>query len=155
MPNGRLAAALALASLTILTPPPARAGGDWNNAQIGWREHDAGLAAAAKEKKPICLVVYTEWCPHCTNYSKVFHDPAVVAQAKKFVMIRVDNDKQKDVAAKYAPDGGYIPRTLFLSSAGTLDAELQAPNPKYKYFYDERNPAPTLASMEAALKKLH
>jgi hypothetical protein len=56
---------------------------------------------------------------------------------------------------KYAPDGKYIPRTLFLSSAGALDPALQAPNPRYKYFYDERNPAPTLASMEAALKKLH
>ena len=149
----RLLAVLVLAG--SLVPSTARAGGDWNDAQIKWQEHEAGLAAAAKDKKPICLIVYTEWCPHCSAYSKLFHEAAVVEQAKKFVMIRLDSDKQKETARKYAPDGNYIPRTLFLSSAGTLDSSIQAPNPNYKYFYNERNSADTLASMEAAAKKLH
>lgn len=143
-----------LLAMLLLSASAARAGGDWNDAQIGWKKYEDGLAEAKKAKKPICLVFYTEWCPHCKNYSKVFHDPKVVEQAKQFVMIRVDNDKEKDLAKQHAVDGAYIPRTYFLSSGGVLDPSIQVPREKYKYFYDEHNPASILAGMDAALKKL-
>jgi thiol-disulfide isomerase/thioredoxin len=112
------------------------------------------LAAAKKDKKPILLVFFTEWCPHCSNYSKVFHDAKVVEQAKRFVMIRLDKDKNTELSKKISPDGEYIPRTYFLGSDGTLDPTLTAPRAEYKYFYDERDPAQLLAGMDAALKKL-
>ena len=132
----------------------AHAGGDWNDAQITWMSYDDGLAAAKKEKKPVLLIFYTEWCPHCANYSKVFHDPKVVAKSKDFVMIRLDGDKNKDLSKQYAVDGSYIPRTYFLSSAGTLDPNIHAPRDQFKYFYDEKNPDSILAGMDAALKQL-
>jgi len=154
--NGRLAfgTALLLAALVAGGATPAAAGGDWNDAQVQWQPYEAGLAAAKKDKKPIALVFFTEWCPHCSNYSKLFHDPKVVEQSKKFVMIRLDKDKNGELSKKYAPDGEYIPRTYFLSSDGTLDPTLTAPRDQYKYFYDERDPAQILAGMDAALKKL-
>jgi thiol:disulfide interchange protein len=140
---------------TVLAAPAARAGGDWNDAGIGWRSYEDGLAAAKKEKKPVCLIFYTEWCPHCGNYSKVFHDPKVVEQAKRFVMIRLDKDKNAEISQKYGPDGaGYIPRTYFLASDGTLAADIHAPREQYKYFYDERDPSSVLAGMDQALQKL-
>src|SRR5262245_59679460 len=108
MPNIRRIAAALLVTLAAVSA--ARAGGDWNDAGIGWQPYEAGLAAAKKEKKPVCLVIFTEWCPHCTNYSKVFHDPKVVERSKQLVMIRLDKDKNVDVSQKYAPDGQYIPR---------------------------------------------
>ena len=132
----------------------ARAAGDWNDKQVQWRSYDDGLAAAKKEKKPICLIFFTEWCPHCTNYSGVFHDTKVVEMAKKFVMIRLDKDKNGELSKKYTPDGEYIPRTYFLSSQGELEASLHTPRPQYQYFYDEKDPASVLAGMEAALAKL-
>src|SRR5580692_10284584 len=64
--------------------PPARPGApapvveSWNTAQIDWQPYEAGLARAKAQKKPICLVLYTGWCPHCRNYSHVFDDPKVV-----------------------------------------------------------------------------
>jgi len=130
----------------------AHAGGDWNDAQIKWVSYDDGLAAAKKEKKPVLLIFYTEWCPHCTNYSKVFHDPKVVAKSKELVMVRLDADKNKELGQKYAVDGSYIPRTYFLAPDGSL-SEIHAPREQFKYFYDERNPASVLAGMDAALKK--
>src|SRR5437867_53870 len=141
-----LTAALAL-TLRVAT---AHAGGDWNDAQVSWQPFEQGLAAAKKEKKPVCLVFYTEWCPHCGNYSAVFHDPKVVAESKKFVMIRLDKDKNAEVSKKYAPDGEYIPRTYFLSSDGALDADIHAPRDQYKYFYDEKDPASVLGGMTTA-----
>ena len=146
---------LLIAVLAMLAPALARAGGDWNDTGVAWQPYEAGLALAKKEKKPVLLIFYTEWCPHCTNYSKVFHDPRVVEKAKQFVMIRLDKDKNTEVSDRYVPDGNYIPRTFFLSSAGELDPSLSAPREKYKYFYDESSPDGILAGMQAALAKLH
>ncbi len=73
---------------------------------------------------------------------------------KRFVMIRLNKDKEAELSKKYTPDGEYIPRTYFLSSAGVLDADVHAPRDKFLYFYDERTPASVLAGMEEASKKL-
>jgi len=148
------AAALALAAL-VLGGRTVLAGGDWNDAGIAWRSYEEGLKEAKAQKKPICLVFYTEWCPHCTNYSSVFHDPKVVEEAKRFVMIRLDKDRQAELSKQFAPDGEYIPRTYFLSSDGTLDPAVHAPRDRFKYFYDEKDPASLLAGMQAARQKLH
>jgi len=150
----RTGLAVSVLLAAVLVGSAALAGGDWNDGGITWQAYEQGLAAAKKEKRPICLVVYTEWCPHCTNYSKVFHDPKVVEQAKQFVMIRVDKDRDAEISKQYAPDGEYIPRTYFLSSAGTLDPGIRASREQYKYFYSETDPASVLAGMDAALKKL-
>ncbi|MFN8642590.1 MAG: thioredoxin family protein [Candidatus Binatia bacterium] len=133
---------------------PAQAGGDWNDQQIKWRTYDEGLAEAKKSKKPVMLIFFTEWCPHCKNYSGVFHDPKVVAESKKFVMVRLDADQNKELSQKYAVDGSYIPRTYFLSSNGTL-SEIHAPREQFKYFYDEKNPDSVLAAMTQAQKQLN
>ena len=102
----------------------------------------------------MCLVFFTEWCPHCQNYSAVFHDAKVVDKSKKFVMIRLDKDKNGEISKKFAPDGEYIPRTYFLKSDGTLESAIHAPRDKYQFFYDEKEPGPLLASMDVALEKL-
>jgi len=140
--------------LALAAAPAARAGGDWNDGKIGWKGYDEGVALAKKEKKPICLVFFTEWCPHCQNYSAVFHDDKVIETSKKFVMIRLDKDKNQEVSKKYAPDGEYIPRTYFLSSDGVLDPELAAKRDRYRYFYNESDPNDVLGAMDSALAKL-
>jgi hypothetical protein len=149
-----LIVAVAVAFALVLSSRPVAAGGDWNDKGIAWKPYEEGLKEAQEQKKPICLVFYTEWCPHCTNYSSVFHNPKVVDQSKKFVMVRLDKDKNKELSKKFAPDGEYIPRTYFLSSAGSLDADIHAPRDQYKYFYHEKDPASLLGGMDAALTKL-
>ena len=130
----------------------AHAGGDWNDAGIAWKSYEEGLAAAKAEKKPVLLVFYTDWCPHCTKYSGVFHDPKVVEKSKSFVMVRLNKDEHAELSKKYAPDGEYIPRTFFLSPAGELQ-EVRAARPEYVYFYDTTNPAALLKAMDEALAK--
>jgi len=143
-----------------VSPPPPRArapvgdGESWNVDRIDWQPYEAGLALAKRENKPICLVFYTTWCPHCKNFSKIFDDARVTEQARSFVMIRLDADKDSDIAKRFAPDGGYIPRTFFLAADGTPDFDIHTPRDKYTYFYDERNPASLLGGMTEALRKL-
>jgi thiol:disulfide interchange protein len=148
MATVRTVAALALSM--AMTWGLAQAGGNWNDAGIAWQPYEQGLETAKKDKKPVCLVFYTEWCPHCTNYSGVFHDKGVVEKSKKFVMIRLDKDKNAEISKKYAPDGEYIPRTFFLSPEGEI-SKITAPRDKFLYFYDEHQPAPLLAAMDKAL----
>ncbi len=127
---------------------------DWNDAEIDWKGYEEGLSAASESGRPVCLVFYTTWCPHCTNYAKVFGDSEVVEKSKSFVMIRLDKDKNREVSRKYSPDGEYIPRTYFLGSDGVLDATITETREKFKYFYNENKPGAILSGMERALAKL-
>jgi tetratricopeptide (TPR) repeat protein/thiol-disulfide isomerase/thioredoxin len=148
-------AASSAAPAALPSPSPAAAAGhDWNDAEIAWRSYEAGLEEARAQKKPILLVFFTEWCPHCQNYQRVFHDPRVVEAARDFVMIRIDRDRSPAVSARYAPDGDYIPRTLFLSPDGKLDTSIHAPRDQYLYFYAENEPASLLAGVAQAREKL-
>ena len=149
------AVAMAMVVTMMLGALAAYAGAeDWNDKQIAWKSYDDGLAEAKKTNRPICLIFYTTWCPHCANYSQVFSDPKVVEKSRSFVMIRLDADKNKDLGQKYSPDGSYIPRTFFLTSSGELDASLSESREKFKYFYDEKNAASVLAGMDRALQKI-
>jgi protein-disulfide reductase (glutathione) len=145
-----MTAAIAAGALSLALATSAVAGGDWNDAGIAWRPYEEGLAAAKAEKKPVALVFYTDWCPHCTNYARVFHDPRIVEKSKSFVMIRLNKDQNAPISAKYAPDGEYIPRTFFLASDGTLKPEITEKRASYKYFYDEKDPASLLRAMNEA-----
>jgi thiol:disulfide interchange protein len=150
----RVLAFVMAACLPLAIATSALAGGDWNDTGVKWQSYDDGLAAAKKDSKPVCLVFYTDWCPHCTNYSKVFHDPKVVEKSKQFVMIRLNKDQNAEISSKYVPDGEYIPRTYFLNSKGELQPDIHEQRDTYKYFYNESDPAGVLRGMDEALKKV-
>lgn len=148
---------LALAAATVVLAPrsvPAAAGMDWNEYGIRWQPLTLGLSMAKRENKPVVLVVYTEWCPHCATYSRVFHDPRVVEKAKDLVFVRIDADRDEAFAKRFAPDGEYIPRTFVLTPDGELVADIQAPRrDKSRYFLSTRDPGALLAVMDAALAR--
>src|SRR5690348_4481925 len=68
---------------------------------IAWKPYAAALEQARAENKPVLLVISASWCPHCRNYEKVFTDAKVVAAAKQFVMVRIDEDREPQVAQHY------------------------------------------------------
>ena len=146
--------AFSLALALAVVPTLAAAGGDWNDAGIAWKSYEDGLAEAKKTNKPVVLIFYTDWCPHCTRYSGVFHDSKVVDAAKQFVMIRLNKDQNQEVSAKYAPDGEYIPRTYFLASDGTLQSDIHEKRDRYLYFYDASDAGALLRGMDEAREKL-
>lgn len=146
-------AVAAVAAFLAFAYQPATAGGDWNDSGIVWRSYADGLAEAKKAGKPVVLIFFTEWCPHCTRYSGIFHQEKVVERAKNFVMIRLDKDKEGALSAKYAPDGEYIPRTFFLSPDGTVLSSIAAPRDKYRHFFNPQDSAELLAAMDVALQK--
>lgn len=143
-------AAAALLALT-LAAAPADKHIKWESTfpWLGWED---GLAAARESGKPICLLVYTNWCPHCKALAPVFRDPAVAEAAKGLVMVLQDSDEKPAwLAQRFGSTGSYIPRVLFLDSEGNLLAELTSGHPKYPYFYWPGTAERLKANMKAAL----
>jgi hypothetical protein len=148
---------LALCLLSACSPRASGAvpPGEWNDGPITWTPWEKAVATAQSEHKPICLVFFTGWCPHCKSFKKEFFDARVVEKSHSLVMVRVDEDHSGEMGNRYALDGHYIPRTYFLSSSGAVEASIAAHGGRYKYFYDESDPAGLLASMQQAVNTLH
>lgn len=129
---------------------PSREG--WNDAQIPWRTFEEGMQEASASNKPVALIFFTVWCGHCKNFMHVFEDPRIVRRSRDYVMIRLDKDKNRELSKKYAPDGEYIPRTYILRSDGTLRDDIHAKRDKFKFFYDEKDPADVLSALDRGIQ---
>lgn len=132
---------------------PAGATADWNTSQVAWVGYKDGLSQGKAAHTPILLVIYTDWCPHCHNYSRLFHDPEVVELSRRFVMIRVERDANRDISEVYDIDGEYIPRTFFLAPSGAVLTDLVSDNEDFRYFLDEHDPSELCSLMERALER--
>jgi hypothetical protein len=115
--------------------------------EIAWLPWEAQTFARAQaEDRPILLSISAVWCHWChvmdeTTYS----DPGVIETInRRFVPVRVDNDKRPDINARYNM-GGW-PTTAFLTPDGrTLTGATYLPPAQMKgalaeiaRFYDER-----------------
>ncbi|MCD6116910.1 thioredoxin family protein [bacterium] len=108
---------------------------------------DSALVIAAQENKPIMIDFTATWCPPCRRMEdSTFSDARVIDKFKSFITVRIDVDKQQDVAIKYNSNankyGGIgIPNYLFLDKEGK---ELKHP-------IGFRAPKAFLAVMDSAL----
>ena len=149
LPRRLVVAAMACALAMSAQAGPHLAG--FNDAQIEWRDIEAGLAEARRTGKPVFLLVHATWCPTCRKYRSVFSDPEIVALSKDFVFVLVDRDKEAAASAAYAPDGEYIPRSMMLTSEGVLRPELNAGRQDYRFFVNPSDPRQLRSLLKAAL----
>lgn len=77
---------------------------------------EKALETAGQENKPVFVDFYATWCGPCKQMARtVFTDPEVKAYYEgHFICVRVDVDKEKEVARKYAIQS--MPTLLFLNS---------------------------------------
>ncbi|CAG2062420.1 unnamed protein product [Timema podura] len=73
--------------------------------------------------------------------------------SKHFVMVNTQDDEEPK-GSMFAPDGGYIPRILFLDPNGVVMDEYynEEGNPDYKYFYSDSKSV--VSSMKRVLRNL-
>ena len=76
--------------------------------------------AAAQEAKSLVLVdAYADWCVWCKKLEKeTFSDPKVQAQMEKFTLLKIDTDRQPELAQRYGVTG--LPTTLVLDAKGKV-----------------------------------
>src|SRR5262245_5892139 len=94
--------------------------GDWSEHTQGLPfviGYDAGMKAAAEQKKPAMMFVTATWCGWCKKLAEEnFNDPEERELLSKFVCVIVDGDSEPGAAQKLGADG--YPHIVFLSSSG-------------------------------------
>ena len=142
------------AAAAVAPPAEAKPGKphvEWP-AQIPWKTWDQGLSEAKSTNRPILLVVYANWCPHCKELAPVFNDPEVVKLASKMVVVRQDADEEPSwLTSRLGRFGGYVPRVFFLSPTGDVQADITSGNARYPYFYTPEGIEQLRASMRRAV----
>ena len=98
--------------------------------------------------KPVMLIATKSYCGACKALKPQFAaSPALLEASAAFTMVSV-GDEFAESDAKFAPDGGYIPRILFFHADGTPISGVGGPNSQYKHFYSD--PAQIVAAMGQA-----
>lgn len=83
--------------------------------EIQWQSYDTGIKMIRDQKKKGFLHFYSDWCKYCKIMNKqTFTDSKIIEYLNKnFIPIRVNAEKQKNVARKYGVRG--LPNTWFLA----------------------------------------
>jgi hypothetical protein len=140
---GALALSLVFTAALLLTAASASSGpaeADWNARGIRWYGFEDGMEQIERTGLPGVLIFYTDWCPHCTTYSGVFHDRDIVRLSRSFVMIRVNRDATEQLDEQYSARGSYVPRTLFVDPRGDVDWDVAGSHARYPHFLDTSDP---------------
>jgi protein-disulfide reductase (glutathione) len=147
-----IAALFAIATLAI-TGARANAPGaeNWNAPAITWHSLKTGIPEATRTGKTVVMVFHAPWCTACAKYRAVFKDERVVAASKNVVMILVDADADKTANGAFAPDGTYVPRTLFMTPDGEVRTDLTGTtDPEHPHSLDIEKADELLALMQKA-----
>ncbi|MGO4771314.1 thioredoxin family protein [Flavobacterium sp. W22_SRS_FK3] len=80
------------------------------------------LENAKKENKPIFIMLYADWCPHCNQMKKeVFSDSAVMDFLKKnYICLWKNIEKEEGISLKNKFNTKSLPTFLFLDTNETL-----------------------------------
>ena len=150
-----LSCVVAAALASVDTAPDAGATADASHGwgPMSWTAWPSALEQSRAEGKPIMLVIHKSWCGACKALRPQFaKSEAIAALADGFVMVNTVDDEEPK-GEMFAPDGGYIPRVLFLSEGEVLKDVINVKgNEKYKYYYSSPDDiAASMASVKARL----
>jgi protein-disulfide reductase (glutathione) len=132
----------------LATAPGAE---NWNAPAISWHSLKTGVPEATRTGKTVMMVFQAPWCTACAKFRSVFKDERIVAASKDVVMILVDADADKVANGAFAPDGTYVPRTIFVTPDGDVRTDLVGKSdPKHPHTIDIEKPDELLALMQRA-----
>lgn len=90
-------------------------------ADMTWsRSLDKSLVVAQQENKPVLMYFWAIWCQYCAKFQAETlgnHEVKTILE-KDYVLVAMDLDVDRDVAAKYGVS--YPPYVIFLDGKGTI-----------------------------------
>ena len=88
-------------------------------ANIEWLVFEDGLKRAKVENKPLMVHFTADWCSWCKKLeAEAFKNNEVILLSKGFVPVRVDCDKEGEIAKKFQIRG--LPTIFFISPEGNV-----------------------------------
>ena len=105
---------------------------------VVWHNYTEGLRLSKRTGKGAIVIFYTKWCPTCQKYMKLFDGRTIIMQTRKFVMIRVNQDKYPSLSSKYDLDGKYVPRTFAVGPAGKILHQVYPMKSRSRYYLGTR-----------------
>ncbi len=115
----------------ITTSPTSVDAVGWNHKKIPYQKFDKTALEEAKfQRKPILLLIHKTWCATCKQLRTLVEKSAEFEVLSEYFVMAEAEDDEEPTDPKYAPDGSYAPRILF------LDGNTGEP-------YPIQNPAPT------------
>lgn len=86
------------------------------------------------------MIIYTDWCPACKQYSLLFKEPSVVATLDGVVLIHSNRDHEPEISKLFDIDGEYILRTFSLDKEGQIIEDLNSSNSNWWHYLPVDNP---------------
>jgi len=100
--------------------------GELQSEGLAWFDsYDAAMEEARRREMPVMIDFYADWCAYCKKLdSDVFSDSRVRREAERFVAVKVDADRRKDLVSAHKVLG--LPTVVFLDSEGAEAARLES-----------------------------
>lgn len=95
--------------------PVSSAGSGWLHDKSGYIE---ALKLSARDKRPIFIYGYTDWCGYCKKLHKnIFDDPSVSKVMSQFIKVKMNPEHSASDQELYSQWGGRGYPTLFTQSS--------------------------------------
>ena len=110
-----LAALVAASLVSAQVRPLQRNPVNGSDKGLKWFDsYQAGMTAARAQKRAVLIKFEAEWCEWCKKLdSEVFAQPQIVDALENYICIRVDVDKQRNVALAYKISS--LPRIIIVN----------------------------------------
>jgi thioredoxin-related protein len=95
------------------------------DSRLAWLEdYEQAVEAAADRKKPMVLLLHAEWCDWCKKMmAESLQDPRIKMLRDDFVWVKIDSDKQPELAARF--DQKSFPMVVILDRKGNLAKRIE------------------------------
>jgi thiol:disulfide interchange protein DsbD len=126
---GAYAVAAGLSVAGVAPPwlaPKALHSADGADGGVVWSySYESEMDRAASGGIPVMIDFYADWCVYCKKLdTDVFTDDRIINESGRFVVIKVDADKRKDLVSKHGVLG--LPTIVFLGSSGAEAARIES-----------------------------